>query len=163
MKVLDVLRKFDFDLTIGMHNMLVVRDKDTNMFYPIQNNKKLIEKINDELSKYKYSFYYETSNKDYTFIDTPTYVERFNNITAKFIEFKPKHAMLNLLDNQFYALSMKDDSGNSVYLEAELFETESGVVRHIEQEIQSYKKEIDSRITLLNKAYESICLKFNEK
>ena len=163
MKVLDVLRKFDFDLSIGMHNMLVVRDKDTNMFYPIQNNKKLIEKINDELSKYKYSFYYETSNKDYTFIDTPTYVERCNNITAKFIEFIPNSTTIKLFDNPFYALSMKDDSGNRVYLEAELFENESDVDRHIEQEIQSYKKEIDSRIALLNKAYESICLKFNEK
>lgn len=166
MRAIDIIKKVDKRLALSYSDELIidVSESGHGKTYHLDPNdpkaQEIVAKINELLSEYKFSYYYETDMKHSELIACPSYVERRNNITAAFDIWTNFQVPIRL---QRYVLIMCDDKGQKVYTDAELFKTAAAVDKYIENEKKQLNVKIDDYINELRSAYIYACTQLNKQ
>jgi len=162
-KIREILQKVDKNLKLDYYNRLCVKDTLSEgicLLSKSEDNDKIVEKLNNILSEYKYGYYIEYTDIIYTDIirgvNLPSYTEKNDDIDINIEYFEgPKYF-------GYYILNIVDSNGKKVDSESWLFKEKDYRDDEFDEEFARAKRQCLNYIDNIKDAFNDTMEQFNK-
>lgn len=157
-KIKEILQKVDKNLKLDYDNRLCVKDTlsdDIHLLSKSEHNDKIVETLNNILSKYKYGYYIEYTNIFHG-VKLPSYTEKNDDIDIN-IEYFDNSKYFG-----YYVLNIVDGNGKEVDSETWLFKEKEYRDDEFDEEFARAKRQCLNYIDDIKDTFNDTMEQFNK-